>query len=214
MLALDTNVRGVVAYRPIGLMPRHEDRRKRLVQTALRLFARRGYYHTSIADILRESGCKKGTLYYHFSSKEELGYGVIDEAMRRLVEEGAASHFQSNEHPIDRLLKVIDSLPSFANQGPDRASASEIAIQMASIHEGFRKRLGRRLEAMSEEVDAMVRRGVADGQIADSIDPDQLSHLVATLSAGIQLGAVLWEREVIWEDARRWIRDYLNSLRR
>ena len=214
MLTLDTNVRGVVVYRPIGQMQHSPDPKKTLVQAALKLFATRGYYHTSIADIVRESGCTRGTLYYYFPSKEELGYGVIDEAMRRLVEEGAASHFQSNEHPIDRLLKVIDSLPSFANQGPDRASASEIAIQMASIHEGFRKRLGRRLEAMSEEVDAMVRRGVADGQIADSIDPDQLSHLVATLSAGIQLGAVLWEREVIWEDARRWIRDYLNSLRR
>ena len=214
MLTLDTSVRSVLAYRPISQMPRQQDSKKRLVHAALKLFATRGYYHTSIADIVRESGCTRGTLYYYFPSKEELGYGVIDEAMRRLVEEGAASHFQSNEHPIDRLLKVIDSLPSFANQGPDRASASEIAIQMASIHEGFRKRLGRRLEAMSEEVDAMVRRGVADGQIADSIDPDQLSHLVATLSAGIQLGAVLWEREVIWEDARRWIRDYLNSLRR
>ncbi len=134
--------------------------------------------------------------------------------MRRLVEEGAASHFQSSEHPIDCLLKVIDSLPSFASQGSDRASASEMAIHMASVHQGFRKRLGQSLEAMSQEVDAMVRRGIADGQIADSIDPDHLSHLVATLGAGIQLGAVLWERDVIWKDARRWLKEYLNSLRR
>jgi TetR/AcrR family transcriptional repressor of nem operon len=214
VLGLDTSVRGAVAYRPIGQMPKRHDPRQRLVDTALELFASRSYYHTSIAEILRESGCTRGTLYYYFSSKEELGYAAIDEALRRLVEQGAASHFHSNEHPIDRLLRVIDSLPSFASQGRERASASEIAIQMASAHEGFRKRLGARLEAMSEQVDAMVRSGMADGQIADSVDPDQLSHMVATLCAGIQLGALLWEREVIREDARRWLKDYLNSLRR
>ena len=195
-------------------MPSRQDSKQRLVEAALKLFASRGYHNTSIADILRESGYKRGTLYYYFSSKEELGYAAIDEALRRLVEQGAALHFHSNEHPIDRLLKVIDSLPSFASQGRERASASEIAIQMASAHGGFRKRLGARLEAMSEQVDAMVRKGMADGQIADSVDPDQLSHMVTTLGAGIQLGAVLWEREVIGEDAKRWLKDYLNSLRR
>ena len=213
-LGLDTNVTGVVGYRPIGQMTGRRDSRQRLVQTALGLFVTRGYHSTSIADILRESGCKRGTLYYHFSSKEELGYAAIDEGMRQLVEEGAASQFRTNEHPIDRLLKVADSLPSFGSQGRERVSASEIAIQMASAHEGFRKRLGAGLEAMSQEVDVMVRRGVADGQIADSVDPDQLSHMVATLAAGIQLGAVLWERDVIWKDARRWLREYLTSLRK
>ncbi len=63
MLALDTNVRGVVAYRPIGQMSHEQDCSKRLVQAALKLFAIQGYYHTSIADILRESGCTRGTLY-------------------------------------------------------------------------------------------------------------------------------------------------------
>ena len=213
MLTLDTNVRGVVVYRPIGLMPRKQDHRKRLVQTALKLFATRGYYHTSIADILRESGCTRGTLYHYFSSKEELGYAAIDEAMRQLVEEGPASHFQTNEHPIDRLVKVVDSLPSLTKLGAKGASASDVAIQMAAVHEAFRKRLGESMGAMVERTDEMVRKGIADGQIADSVDPEQLAHMVATMGAGIQLGSLLWDREVIREDAKRWLKEYLNSLR-
>jgi len=214
MLALDTNVRGVVAYRPIGLMPRHEDRRKRLVQTALRLFARRGYYHTSIADILRESGCKRGALYYHFSSKEELGYAAIDETLRLIGEQGSGSHLQIDEHPIDGLLWVIDSLPNVTMSEATASSGTDIAVRMASVHEGFRKRLTPKLDAMLKQSEEITRRGVADGQIADSVDPVQLTHLVATICAGSQIGSLLWEREAIWEDAKRWLKEYLNSLRR
>ena len=63
-----------------------QDLRQHLVEAALKLFASRGYYHTSIADILKESGCKRGTLYHYFSSKEELGYAAIDESFRLIIE--------------------------------------------------------------------------------------------------------------------------------
>jgi TetR/AcrR family transcriptional repressor of nem operon len=214
MLAVDTGVRVMVAYRPIGLMPRYEDCRKRLVQAALRLFASRGYHNTSIVDILRESGCTRGALYHYFSSKEELGYAAIDETLRLIGEQGSGSHLQTDEHPIDRLLWVVDSLPNVTMSEATASSGTDIAVRMASVHEGFRKRLTPKLDAMLKQSEEITRRGVADGQIADSVDPVQLNHLVATICAGSQIGSLLWEREAAWEDAKRWLREYLNSLRR
>jgi TetR/AcrR family transcriptional repressor of nem operon len=204
----------MVGYRPIGQVPRQQDCRQRIVQTALRLFARHGYHAVSIADILRESGCKKGTLYYYFPSKEELGYAAIDETLRLILEQGAASHLQINQHPIDRLLWVVDSLPNVTMSEATAISGTDIAVRMASVHEGFRKRLHPTLDAMVRQAEENTRRGVAGGQIADSVDPDQLVHLVSTVCAGSQIGCLLWEREVIWEDAKRWLKEYLNSLRR
>ncbi|KPK45731.1 MAG: hypothetical protein AMJ77_06945 [Dehalococcoidia bacterium SM23_28_2] len=188
--------------------------RKRLVQTALKLFASRGYYSTSIADILRESGCTRGVLYHYFPSKEELGYAAIDEVLQLLREQGPASHLQVSEHPIDRLLKAVDALPNVTRLGAIDSSATDIAVRMAGVHEGFRARLAKGLRAMVEEIEKLVRKGVADGQIAESVDPDQLAHVIATVGAGSQMGNLLWEREVIWEDARQWVKDYLSSLRK
>ena len=214
MLGLDTNVKGVVDYQPIGQMTRRQDSRKRLVEAALKLFASRGYYHTSIADILRESGCKRGTLYYYFSSKEKLGYAAIDEELRLFAEEGAASHLQTNEHPIDRLLKALDALPSVTRLGTLGSSATDIAVRMASVHEGFRKRFQANSEALIKLIADMVRKGIADGQIADSVDPDQLAHMYYTVAGGIQFATLFLDREVIWEDTQRWMKEYLNSLRK
>jgi AcrR family transcriptional regulator len=214
MLAVDTGMRGVVAYRPIGLMPRHEDRRKHLVQTALKLFATRGYYHTSIADILRESGCKRGALYHYFSSKEELGYAAIDESVRLVIEQGAASRLQANEHPIDRLVKTLDDLPSAVKLEPSGIVTAGIAARMAAVHEGFRQRLERNVGAAVDQVERVLHRGVADGQIVDSVDPEQVAHMFVTMGMGIQYTSTLLRREAIWEDAKLWLKEYLNSLRR
>jgi AcrR family transcriptional regulator len=214
MLTLDTNVRGVVAYRPVGQMLPSQESKTRLVQTALRLFATRGYHNTSIADILRESGCTRGVLYYYFPSKEELAYAAIDEGLQLAVAQGTRKQLQTNEHPIDRLSKALDALPNVIQLGGVEVSTTDLSFRLATIHDGFRKRLEGWLEPTVDQVEQVVHRGVADGQIAESVDPRQLAHVLITMGVGIQHMSRLWHREVICQNARRWMKDYLNSLRR
>ncbi len=192
---------------------RASEARKRLIQTALGLFASRGYHNTSIEDIVQKSGITRGSLFYRFPSKEALGYAVIEEEMRLLYEQGAASHLGTDDHPIDRLVKALDALPNITKLGEMGSSATDLAVRMASVHEGFRKRLGDGMLAAVEQVEEIVRRGVSDGQIADSVDPFVVAHLYVTVGAGVQFAKLLWEREVIWEDSKRWLQEYLNSLR-
>jgi AcrR family transcriptional regulator len=215
VLGLDTGVRGTVTYRPIGQMPHQRlDARIRLVQTALRLFASRGYYHTSIADVVRESGCTRGTLYYYFSSKEELGYAVIDEEMRLLAEQGVVAHMGSDEHPIDRLIKMLEEVPNTLQLKGQGLVEVGIAGRMAAVHEGFRQRLATTAVPLIEQCERMVAKGIADGQIADSVDPVQLTHFALATSYGLQMVRQLGQEQLLPDGARGWIRDYLNSLRR
>jgi hypothetical protein len=134
--------------------------------------------------------------------------------MRLLVEQGAASHLRASEHPIDRLLKVVDDLPAGLKLEPGGSIAIAIGARMATVHEGFRQRLVARLAPMVDGIEQMLRKGVADGQIADNVDPRQLAHIAMIVGHGIQMAGLLGQHEIISEDARRWIRDYLNSLRR
>lgn len=195
-------------------MPAHQDTRKRLVHAAIALFATRGYHQTTIADIVRESGYTKGTFRYYFSSKEELGYAAIDEWMRLFVEEAAGSRLQARGHPIDRLIRMVDDFPTALQLETIGSTASGLGHGMAAIHEGFRKRLGESLAVVVGTIERIVRKGVADGEIAESVDPGELAHIVATVCAGIRHASLLWDEEAIWEDTRRWIKRYLNSLRR
>src|SRR5439155_1035808 len=53
--------------------------REAILEAASRLIHVHGYNHTSLDDVLRESGVGKANFYYHFKSKEELGYGILDQ---------------------------------------------------------------------------------------------------------------------------------------
>jgi AcrR family transcriptional regulator len=55
--------------------------RQNIIEKSLRLFCVKGYYNTSINDILKATGLTKGGLYGHFPSKEDIWYAVYDEAL-------------------------------------------------------------------------------------------------------------------------------------
>ena len=50
----------------------------------MKLFAEKGYDATSVEEITSIVGVAKGTLYYHFSSKEEIFYFLVEEGMKLL----------------------------------------------------------------------------------------------------------------------------------
>ncbi|ADL52701.1 TetR/AcrR family transcriptional regulator [Clostridium cellulovorans] len=53
-----------------------EQAKQCLIETAARLFLRKGYSSTGINDILSEADMSKGSFYFHFSSKKDLGFEV------------------------------------------------------------------------------------------------------------------------------------------
>ena len=55
-----------------------EERKQEILDAAERLFEVKGFEGTSISNILEETGIARGTLYYHFKSKEELLDAVIE----------------------------------------------------------------------------------------------------------------------------------------
>ena len=65
--------------RPNKNVARGEATRGQLIAVARRMFADRGYEDTSIEAVLREAGVSRGSLYYHFASKEALFEAVAED---------------------------------------------------------------------------------------------------------------------------------------
>jgi len=82
--------------------PRQDNRRQQLLDVAARLFRERGFYVTSMRDIAHEVGMLSGSIYYHFSSKEELLLAVYEEGLRHIAEQVDAAVAGRNT-PWERL---------------------------------------------------------------------------------------------------------------
>ena len=83
------------------------DTRTRLILSAMKLFAEKGYGSTSVQDILREAGANAGSLYHVFATKQDLLVAVL-EAYRDGIEPMLlAPAWQGVDDPIARIFALL-----------------------------------------------------------------------------------------------------------
>jgi AcrR family transcriptional regulator len=86
---------------------RDENKRIAILQSSKMLFSQKGFYNTSISDIVQETGLQVGTIYTYFKSKDEIVRAIVDEGWEALFSSlvGALSSVDS---PEDKLKLLID----------------------------------------------------------------------------------------------------------
>src|ERR1700681_5021482 len=87
-----------------------ERTRERLLQAASREIYRSGFQSASLDTILAVAGVTKGALYYHFDSKEALGYAVVEEVIAPDVRGKWVRPLQSGKDPIAALIGAVQSI--------------------------------------------------------------------------------------------------------
>lgn len=87
-----------------------EERKNEILDVAERLFCQNGFDQTSTNDILKEIGIARGTLYYHFKSKEDILDAMIMRMSTRIVARAAVCAVDVNSTVLERLTKTILAL--------------------------------------------------------------------------------------------------------
>ena len=87
-----------------------EERKSEILDAADELFVQKGFDGTSTNDILQKVGIARGTLYYHFKSKEDIMDALIDRYSDRLL--GAAQEVAADKSipVVERIIRVVLSM--------------------------------------------------------------------------------------------------------
>ncbi len=80
--------------------------KRKIFETSMKLFSEKGYDATSVEEITSIVGVAKGTLYYHFSSKEEIFNFLISEGMK-LLKNSISIKTEKQNNSIDKLKAVV-----------------------------------------------------------------------------------------------------------
>lgn len=83
-------------------------RRDQILDAAETLFATKGYAHTTVEDLLSTLGIAKGTLYYHFTGKDEILRAIIDRVAERATHQAKAIA-QSDASPVEKVIGIFQS---------------------------------------------------------------------------------------------------------
>jgi len=82
--------------------------RQQIIKKTLQLFSVKGYFNTSISDILEATHLTKGGLYGHFRSKEDIWYAVYEEAAT--IWKSIVFHdIRKIKDPLQRIEKTIEN---------------------------------------------------------------------------------------------------------
>ena len=159
-----------------------------LEQTAA-LFNRQGYAGSSMADVMRVTGLRKGGIYNHFRSKDQLALEAFDFAAQR-TQQRFMGALKGKRQAVDRLMAILSVYGRFLADPPVEGGCPLLntAIDSDDTHPALRERTQRAMDAWRSLIERIVHKGIARGELVSTADPATVATiLIATIEGGIML---------------------------
>ena len=189
--------------------------RQRLLQAAYREVYRSGFQGAGLDSILAATGVTKGALYYHFESKEALGYAIVEEIVAKLTRERWLLPLRRSEDkdPVDALIGIVQAIPVRPRDVKGGCPLVNLTQEMSQLDEQFRKRLEKIFHAWQEGVATALRRGQSQGTIRRDLVPEETASFLIAMVEGYQVLAKNAQDAKVWSVGIRNIVAWLKSLR-
>jgi TetR/AcrR family transcriptional regulator, fatty acid metabolism regulator protein len=144
------------------------EKRRVILDAAVRVFARQGFHTCRVADIADEAGVAYGLVYHYFSSKEEILNTLFQERwdlMLQAITEADAEHAE----PRAKLQAIADFIVDSYRYDPDLMKVIVVEVTRAANTFG-RTHLSRIREAY-DQIAGIVARAQEEGVFTREIDP-------------------------------------------
>jgi TetR/AcrR family fatty acid metabolism transcriptional regulator len=174
------------SLRSSGRAVRTGDKRERILDAAVRVFARKGFHATRVSEVAKAAGVADGTIYLYFKSKDELLVSLFEDRVERLLT------FLQTELPrhataTDKLRRVIELQLGLLEGERDLAEVVTVIIRQSTklMKEYAAPKFTAYLDAIA--------RVIADGQASGELRGDISPHLAARAIFGALDGiAMTW----------------------
>ena len=161
-----------------------------ILETAMKLFAEKGYEHTSIQDIINNlGGLSKGAIYHHFRSKED----ILDAVTTKMSEQSNKMLFEIQNCPgltgKEKLRKLLVESLNRSVHDEIFAAAPNIGDSPALVFSILRGTIDYTAPVY---VLPIIEQGIADGSIQTEY-PKELAELILLVGN-------IWLNPMIFDD--------------
>ena len=158
--------------RPVARAPRVGDKRERILDAAVRVFAKKGFHATRVSEVAKAAGVADGTIYLYFKSKDQLLVSLFEDRVERLLT------FLETELPAtvgasEKLRRIIELQLGLLEGERDLAEVITVILRQST-------KLMKQYAApkFTAYLDA-IARVIADGQASGELRGDVSPHLAA-----------------------------------
>lgn len=168
----------------------------------MQLFAHQGYHSTIVDDIAREAGVAKGTVYWHFSSKEHLFEALLEDILQQYITELEAI-VQTDMSALTQLHEVVLMRTRFIDRNPHFQELMLSLWEQGVTPECRRRLLGWRRQH-HQVISELMHRGVCSGDLRL-----ESPRLAAAAFVGMVDALMLHSRECSREGLVEFVMDFL-----
>jgi TetR/AcrR family transcriptional regulator, fatty acid metabolism regulator protein len=141
---------------------RDPDKPYQIIEAAVRVFARNGYYNSRVSDIAREAGIASGTIYLYFRTKEEILVRLFRDKMAEWVAT-VRREIAVEPDAVRKIRRLVALHFSVLEHNPDLAEVVQVELRQG--HKFFRGASAHEVSAYFDLIASVLEEGIAAGQV-------------------------------------------------
>jgi len=147
---------------------RAAEKRQRILDAALKVFAERGFYTAKVSEVAREAGVADGTIYLYFANKDDLLINLFEDRMDYLI------HRLNDEMALggtvpDRIRRLIHLHLRLATDSPELAEF--ITVELRQSQRFVREYGNPKFQLYLKVLRDLIEEGNRDGSLRTGLDP-------------------------------------------
>jgi TetR/AcrR family transcriptional regulator, transcriptional repressor for nem operon len=187
-----------------------EQKRHEIIRKAAPIFNQKGYDGAALSDLMRATGLKKGGIYRHFGSKQELAGDAFDHAWKLAMD----TRFEGTEqipNTVDRLKQIVRN---FRDRRTGLVPGGCPLLNTATDCDGNPKLRAEARQALSSWLDrlqSIAEDGQRHGEVRSDVDSAKLATLIASTLEGSGMVSRLQRNTKPLDLACRHLEEYLET---
>ena len=171
-----------------------EQTRESIIDAATRMFVRKGFFGTSIADIATAVDMTKGALYHHFENKDAIFLAVIEKIKRTWLTMVGREVLKSRDAEV-RLEALLDGHARLIEQNEAFCLVlNSVITEMDGVNPAFRDAVEGVYADLLRFVEQIVRKGQASGQVRSDIDAKLTAFAIVGVLRGTGCSYAIFHR--------------------
>ncbi len=157
-----------------------QNTKHRILEHAGRLVRLKGFNHTGIQEILESADVPKGSFYFYFRSKDDLGLALINYYAELLAQKANSLFDDAEGSPLEKLLAFFQGMRKLFEEDEWRSGCpiGNLSQEMSLLNETFRSNLQRVFNIIQGNIKDYIEQGLAQGDIDPHFDPNDLAQFI------------------------------------
>lgn len=183
-----------------------------IISKAAELFNQYGYNGCSMSHIMEATGLKKGGIYNHFASKDEIAIAAYNYSYN-LVIKRFRSRLDVVFTSIEKLYAIIDTYINLIDEPTMKGGCPifNTAVDAIDLHPSLAAKAKEGINRLQRYVEIKIEQGMASGEFMKHCDPTQIASLmIINLEGAIIMSRVSGDRHHMTNTAT-FLKQYIKT---